>query len=381
MNDNQSTDSTPRRGKDGRVRYAVIGLGWIAQSAMLPGFANARGNSALAALVSDDPEKRGPLAVRYGVAHTYNYDQYDECLRSGEVDAVYLALPNHLHREYAERAARAGVHVLCEKPLADKEEDGHAMVQACAAAGVKLMVAYRLHLHESLLTAIDVARSGRLGEPRVFTSLFVSPIPAGDVRLRKGAGPLEYIGVYCLNAARHLFADEPEDACALAGSDGSDRFREVEETASVILRFPRGRVATFTCGFNAPYRSDFRLTGTAGDLFVNRAYAMIGEMTGVLTAQGTSEELRFAADDQFGAELTYFSRCVLEGREPQPSGAEGLADLRVQTAVRRSLRSGKVERVDALPPPRRPEPAQRIKLPPTPEPALIKVKAPFDQFK
>ncbi len=208
----------------------------------------------------------------------------------------------------------------------------------------------------------------------------MSPIPAGDVRLRKGAGPLEYIGVNCLNAARHLFADEPEDAFALAGSDGSDRFREVEETASVILRFPRGRVATFTCGFNAPYRSDFRLTGTAGDLFVNRAYGMKGEMTGVLTAQGTWEELRFAADDQFGAELTYFSCCVLEGREPQPSGAEGLADLRVQTAVRRSLRSGKVERVDALPPPRRPEPAQRIKLPPTPEPELIKVRAPFDQF-
>ena len=86
-----------------------------------------------------------------------------------------------------------------------------------------------------------------------------------------------------------------------------------------------------------PYRSDFRLTGTAGDLFVNRAYGMKGEMTGVLTVQGKSEELRFAADDQFGAELTYFSRCVLENREPQPSGAEGLADLRVQAAIRRSL--------------------------------------------
>jgi glucose-fructose oxidoreductase len=98
---------------------------------MLPGFANARGNSALTALVEIDPEKSGPLAARYGVARTYNPAQYEECLRSGEVDAVYLAVPNHVHREYAERAARAGVHVLCEKPLADNEEDGHAMVQAC----------------------------------------------------------------------------------------------------------------------------------------------------------------------------------------------------------------------------------------------------------
>ncbi len=99
MANNQSTDSPPRRGKDGRVHYAVVGLGWIAQSAMLPGFANARPNSVLAALVSDDPAKSGPLAERYGVAHTYTYDQYDECLQSGAVDAVYLALPNHLHRE------------------------------------------------------------------------------------------------------------------------------------------------------------------------------------------------------------------------------------------------------------------------------------------
>ncbi len=379
MANNQSTDSPPRRGKDGRVHYAVVGLGWIAQSAMLPGFANARPNSVLAALVSDDPAKSGPLAERYGVAHTYTYDQYDECLQSGAVDAVYLALPNHLHREYAERAARAGVHVLCEKPLADAAEDGRAMIDACAEAGVELMVAYRLHLHESLLTAIDLARSGRLGEPRLFTSLFVEPIPVGDVRLSKGGGPMEYIGVYCLNAARHLFADEPEDAFALAGSDDSGRFREVEETASVVLRFSRGRVAAFTCGFNAPYRSEFRLTGTAGDLFINRAYAMKGEMTGVLTVDGKSEALRFPADDQFGAELIYFSRCVLDNREPQPSGAEGLADLRVQVAVRRSLKSGKVEQVDTLPPPRRPEPSQRIKLPPTPQPELIKVNAPFDQ--
>jgi len=108
------------------------------------------------------------------------------------------------------------------------------MVQACAAAGVKLMVAYRMHLNESFLTAIEVARSGRLGEPRVFTSLFVEPIPAGDAKLRKWAGPMEYIGVYCLNAARHLFADEPEDAFALPESDGSDRFREVEETSSTM---------------------------------------------------------------------------------------------------------------------------------------------------
>ena len=265
-----STEVAPRRGRDGRVRYAVVGLGWVAQSAMLPGFANARENSTLVALVSDDPDKSGPLAARYGVPRTYSYDQFDACLAGDEVDVVYLAVPNEMHRRYAERAARAGVHVLCEKPLADSEEDGRAIIAACDRAGGRLMVAYRLHLHESLLTAIEIVRSGRLGEPRLFTSVFVEPIPAGDVRLERGAGPLECIGVYCLNAARHLFAAEPEAAFAVGVTDGTERFREVEEAAAVTLRFPGGRMATYTCGFNAPYRAEFRLTGTESDLVVRR---------------------------------------------------------------------------------------------------------------
>src|SRR4051812_17511771 len=112
-----------------KIRYAVVGLGHIAQVAVLPAFAHAQ-NSELAALVSDDPEKLEKLGRRYKVKSRFNYDQYDECLRSGVVDAVYIALPNHLHRPYAERAARAGVHVLCEKPMAVTEEDCLAMIRA-----------------------------------------------------------------------------------------------------------------------------------------------------------------------------------------------------------------------------------------------------------
>src|SRR5207302_10698411 len=135
----------------GRVRYAVVGLGHIAQIAVLPSFRHAIENSELRALISSDPTKLRKLARKYGVSRTCTYEQYDEFLQSGEVDAVYIALPNHLHCEYAVRAAEAGVHVLCEKPMAVTEEECQKMITAAASSDVRLMIAYRLHFEAANL--------------------------------------------------------------------------------------------------------------------------------------------------------------------------------------------------------------------------------------
>src|SRR6185436_2434890 len=142
--------ATRRRGI---VRYAVVGLGHIAQVAVLPAFAHAGRNSRVTALVSGDPKKLKSLAAKYRVQGTYSYDEYDACL--AEVDAVYIALPNSMHAEYTVRAARAGVHVLCEKPLAVTVAECERMVKACHAHDVKLMVAYRLHFEPLNLQVID----------------------------------------------------------------------------------------------------------------------------------------------------------------------------------------------------------------------------------
>ncbi len=146
------------------IRYAVVGLGHIAQVAVLPAFGNARRNSRLVGVVSGDPVKREEMRKKYGFERAWDYGEYDRCLGSGEIDAVYIALPNHMHREYAERAARAGVHVLCEKPMALDEADCEAMSAAARVAGVKLMIAYRLHFERANLEAIETARSGRIGQ-------------------------------------------------------------------------------------------------------------------------------------------------------------------------------------------------------------------------
>src|SRR6266850_1509216 len=137
------------------IRYAVVGCGHIAQVAVLPAFGNARRNSKLVAIVSGDPVKREALRKKYDVPKAVAYEQYDELLKSGDIDAVYIALPNSMHAEYTERAARAGLHVLCEKPMAVTEAQCELMANAARDGRSKLMIAYRLHFERANLEAME----------------------------------------------------------------------------------------------------------------------------------------------------------------------------------------------------------------------------------
>jgi len=230
-----------------KVRYAVVGLGNITQSMVLPGFKNSP-KSELVALVTGDQAKLNLLAKRYHVDQTYNYEQYDECLKSGDIDAVYIGLPNHLHCEYTVRAAAAGVHVLCEKPMAVNEKECEEMIAACEKGRTKLMIAYRLHFEEGNLEAIRLATSGKLGDARIFNAAFCQQVAPGNVRIeeteRSGGGSLYDMGVYCINAARYLFRDEPLEVIATSASSKDKRFQSTEEMTTAILRFPGERLAT-----------------------------------------------------------------------------------------------------------------------------------------
>ncbi len=303
------------QGSDQPLRYAVVGLGHIAQAAVLPAFKHAKQNSVLTALVSDDPLKLKELGRRYKVRHLYSYDEYDNCLNSDQVDAVYIALPNHLHCEYTVRACNAGKHVLCEKPMAVTEEECRQMIEAAESHQAKLMIAYRLHFEEANLRAIELLQSGEIGEPRLFDSCFTIQVKEGDIRLRRetGGGTLYDIGIYCINAARYLFRDEPLEATAFSANSGDDRFAEVDETTSAVLRFPNGRLAAFTCSFGTADVSYYRVAGTEGDLRVEPAYEYAGKLAHHLTRDGKTKKQNFSKRDQFAAELLYFSQCVQEG--------------------------------------------------------------------
>jgi predicted dehydrogenase len=362
-----------------KIRYGVVGLGHIAQVAVLPAFAHAE-NCQLAALVSDDPEKLEKLGRRYKVKARFSYQQFDECLGSGVVDAVYIALPNHLHREYAVRAARAGVHVLCEKPMAVTEDDCLAMIRAAEENGVKLMVAYRLHFEESNLKAIDLVQSGRLGDPRLFDSVFSMQVEMGDIRLNpreQGGGPLYDIGIYCINAVRNLFGAEPMEVVAFSANNGESRFEQCEEITSAILRFPgRERLASFTCSFNGADVSTYRVVGTKGDLTMDPAYEYAAELKQRLTIDGRTRERTFPKRDQFAPELISFSECILTGAAPEPSGWEGLADVRVIRALYRSSDTGQPVTLEPFSKEDRPGLEQELHRPPVNKPQLVNTESP-----
>jgi predicted dehydrogenase len=357
-----------------QVRYAVVGLGHIAQIAVLPAFGNARRNSKLAALVSGDPTKRKELSQRYGVDKAVSYEQYDELLKSGDIDAVYIALPNSLHSEYAIRAAEAGMHLLVEKPMALTEEQCEVMARAARDAHVKLMVAYRLHFERANLEAIEVARSGRIGEPRLFNSSFTMHVVPGNIRVQSalGGGVLYDIGIYCINAARGLFRDEPVEVRAItAGSIG-----DVEESASALLRFSRDRLATFTCSFGAADVSEYRIIGTKGDLALEPAYEYAQALQHRLTIAGERKERRFAKRDQFAPELLYFSDCVLKNHDPEPGPDEGLADIRVIRALYRSAQIGQPVELAPYEKRERPSLEQEIRRPPIEKPLTVHTQSP-----
>ncbi|MGH7181770.1 MAG: Gfo/Idh/MocA family protein [Nitrospiraceae bacterium] len=360
------------------IRYAVVGLGHIAQVAVLPAFAHAASNSRLTALVSGDSKKLKDLGRRYHVPYTYSYAQYDKCLREGHIDAVYIALPNNMHCDYATRAAKAGIHVLCEKPMAVNEQECRQMIRAADQTGTKLMIAYRLHLEATNVNAVEIARSGKLGKLRIFTSLFALQVREGDIRTRRkmGGGSLYDIGVYCINAARCLFQDNPIEVSAFSVKGTDRRFREVDEMSGALLRFPGERLASFICSFGAADRSTYELIGSKGRLQIDPAFDYVGPHTHHLTLDGKTRVRQFSPGDQFAAELLYFSDCILHNKNPESSGLEGLTDVEI---VRALYRSAKLRRPVKLVPAakvRWPRKEQVIRRPPVRKPMLVHTQSP-----
>lgn len=356
------------------VRYAVVGLGHIAQVAVLPAFQHARKNSELTALISDDPDKLRKLGRRYGVDHRHSYDDFDAACRAGTFDAVYIALPNHLHRAYAVRAADAGIHVLCEKPLAVTEPDCEAMITAAETNGVKLMTAYRLHFDPANLRTIEVVQSGKLGQIKLFNSTFTLQVKKGDIRLNpreQGGGVLYDIGIYCINAARYLFRAEPEEVVATTTRSDDPRFRNVEESVSATMRFPDNRLASFSASFGAADVSTYQVVGTTGDVVLDPAYEYAGAITRSVTRKGRTHEKTFPKHDQFAPELIAFSSAIMNDTEPEASGREGLADIRIIRALYESADRGKPVKLDPFEKAKRPTRRQEMLAPPVKKPSLV----------
>lgn len=334
-----------------KVRYAVVGAGWISQEAFMPSV-DQTGNSELTAIVTGNKETARKLAEFYGIKHVYPYERYDEMLKAGVVDAVYIALPNSLHADYAIRAANHGVHALVEKPLAISVAECEAMIAASVRNKVWLMTAYRLHNEPGTVAVLDMIRRGEVGTPRIFQSVFSFQAPAGNHRLKAEhwGGALQDIGVYCLNAVRHIFASEPIEAVAMADSlPGDARFAETPEMYCATLRFPGGRIANFIASFGAEPTEHHRIVGSAGEIEVFNAYRFETAKRVRLSKGGQVNEQQFDHVENFSGQTAYFSDCILKGVRPEADGEDGLADVRAMLAIEKAAATGVAQKIVSAP--------------------------------
>ena len=328
-----------------KIGYCVIGLGRIAGHFM-PGTRNTT-NSQITGLVSGHRDKADRVAAQFGIpaSSIYNYENFDEIAHNPAIDAVYVALPNSMHAEYTIRAAKAGKHVLCEKPMSTSVADAEAMIAACKAARVKLMIAYRCHYEPTNLKAIQLIRDGALGQVQAIESTFGFNIGPGEWRLSKkmaGGGPLYDVGIYSLNACRYLTGEEPGHIQANASViDHDGRFKEVEENVSWTMKFPSGIVASCNTTYGANMEGFYRVHGSKGWLEVDSAFVYEGQRLRAEYSGTKLDELNPARDpSQFQAEAEHFSHCIQNGLDPQSPGEEGLRDMRYISEIYRSAGIG-----------------------------------------
>ena len=261
------------------------------------------------------------------------------------IDAVYIGLPNSQHAEFTIRAAKAGKHVLCEKPMATTVADSRAMIEACAQAKRKLMIAYRCQLEAVNLKAVSLVRSGALGSVQAIESAHGFNIPAGEWRLDgklAGGGPLMDVGIYSLNACRYLTGEEPQVLSAYSSViDQDGRFKEVEENIGWTMKFPSGIVASCNTTYGADMDGYYRVHGSKGMLELSPAFAYEGiHMTGMLHTDSGKQPLDMPEPIkdplQFTAQADYFADCILNDKPVKMNGEEGLRDMELMMQIYRA---------------------------------------------
>ncbi|MEJ2146550.1 MAG: Gfo/Idh/MocA family oxidoreductase [Acidobacteriota bacterium] len=324
-----------------KIGYAIIGLGRIAGHFMSA--VRNSSNSRVAALVSGHRDKAERIAAEYGVPDSsiYSYEDLARIAGDESVDAVYVALPNSMHAEYTIRSARAGKHVLCEKPMSTSVAAAEAMIEACKKANVKLMIAYRCQYEPTNLKAVQLIRDGALGQVQAIESTFGFDIGPGQWRLEKkmaGGGPLMDVGIYSLNACRYLTGEEPEEIRAFASTiDRDGRFEEVEENVSWTMKFPSGIVAACNTTYGGAMEGMFRVHGSKGWLEAAPAFNYQGlHLRGEFSGTHLDEPNPARDPSQFQAEAEHFSDCIRNGVQPKTPGEEGLRDMRYIAQIYRS---------------------------------------------
>ena len=348
---------------DKRVGYAVVGLGHLSLDEILPALSQSK-KSKIVALVSGNPEKMSRVALQYGVRneYCYSYADYDRLKDNPDVQVIYIVLPNGMHAEYTIRGAKAGKHILCEKPMANTVAECQAMIDACKQANVKLMIAYRIQYEPHNRKVREMIQSSQFGKVK---SILANNGQNSDNpkhwrfnNALAGGGSLPDVGLYCLNTIRFILGEEPTEVSAFVHSTpGDPRFREVEEQVNWLMTFPSGVQASCATSYGHHDDKNYKVLADTGWIKMDPAFPYQGLK--LMTSQAEGKENRVTEHEMgqknhFAAEMDHFSDCVLNNKTPFTPGEEGMQDQKIMEAIYQSARESrpvklpKVDRKDAF---------------------------------
>lgn len=322
-----------------RIRWGVLGVASIAVRTVIPAIQSAS-NGQLVAIASRTPDRAAEAAKRLGVRP---HGSYQALLDDPEIDAVYIPLPNALHREWTVRSAAAGKHVLCEKPLTVSAGECREMIAACRAHGVQLMEAFMYRFHPRIAQVAELAASGKLGELRLVRAAFTFPVRehATNIRFKPelGGGALYDVGCYCVNISRMLLG-EPAEVFAWGDIGNSG----VDEAVVGLLRFNGRRTAVVDCGLRIARREEVEIVATEGRVFLPKAF-LPGTADAEFYSTNGAEQSQTAVPgtNQSQRMVEAFGDAVRTGGPVPYPPEDAVANLSVIEALLRSVRSGRPE--------------------------------------
>ena len=312
-----------------KLRWGILGCARITRRGLIPGIRESRSGS-LFALASRNLDTARAWSQEFAVDRAYG--SYEEMLADPDVDAVYIPLPNEMHKHWVFAAADAGKHVLCEKPLALDSAEAAEMVAHCESKGVVLMEAF-MWRHQPRTAALQkMLREGTIGELRLIRASFSFPIDPSDWRLdpARGGGALWDVGCYGVSTARLFAGGEPEHIQAIArfGTTG------VDLSVAAEMSFPNGVLAQIDCSFEQPFRCAYELVGSKGVIGVPDAYLPPAEQSFARTiVDGSVQDLSFSGTNQYAAMVDSFGGAVAAGGRLQPPSEDGLAQMKALDAI------------------------------------------------
>jgi len=325
-----------------KIGFALAGLGSLSTHQIAPALQKTK-FCKLTGLVTGHPAKASRWKAQYNIPdkNIYNYDNMETMADNPDIDVVYVVTPNGLHAEHTIKAAKAGKHVLCEKPMEVSPEKCQQMIDACKAANRLLAIGYRLHFEPNNLECVRLAREKVFGNLNLIQAEYGFRI--GDPtqwrlnRALSGGGPLMDVGIYALQATRYVTGEEPVLVSAVQTNNDPVKFKDIEESIAWELKFPGGAIASCNTTYN--FNGFDRLRA-----FADKGWFELAPAFGYGGIQGRRSNGKwpvFPPMDQFAAEMDDFAQCILNNQSTKVPGEEGLRDLKIMMAIYEAAKTGK----------------------------------------